>query len=67
MSTPALLLFEEPTALHFVRIDPAKASLSIHAPNLKLHLAGSYETDLNENDDDPEQWPIPNLLAVRAP
>ncbi|MEQ9504057.1 MAG: phosphodiester glycosidase family protein [Deltaproteobacteria bacterium] len=44
-----------------------EASLSIRSPKLKLHLAGSYETDFNENDDNAEQWPIPNILAVRAP
>lgn len=31
----------------------------------KLDLAGSYETGFNPNDENPEQWPIPNVLGVR--
>jgi hypothetical protein len=42
-----------------------EASLSIHAGGVDLDLDGSYETGFNENDDEREQWPIPNLLAVR--
>jgi hypothetical protein len=42
-----------------------EASLSIHAGGVDLDLNGSYETGFNENDDEREQWPIPNVLAVR--
>ena len=42
-----------------------EASLSIHTAGIDLDLNGSYETGFNENDDEREQWPIPNVLAVR--
>jgi hypothetical protein len=41
-----------------------EASLSIHAGGVDIDLNGSYETGFNENDDERQQWPIPNLLAV---
>jgi hypothetical protein len=45
-----------------------EASLSIHAGGLDLDLNGSYETGFNENDGEPSQWPIPNVLGIaRAP
>ena len=43
-----------------------EASLSIHAGGVDLDLNGSYETGFNENDGEKAQWPIPNLIAVRA-
>lgn len=43
-----------------------EASLSIRAPGRQVDLCGSYETDFNENDDNTHQWPVPNVLAVRA-
>ena len=42
-----------------------EARLSIHTAGIDLDLNGSYETGFNENDDEREQWPIPNVLAVR--
>jgi hypothetical protein len=50
------------TAMH-VEGGP-EASLSIHAGGVDLDLNGSYETDFNENDDEAQQWPIPNVLGV---
>lgn len=50
------------TAMH-VEGGP-EASLSIHAGSTHLDLAGSFETGFNENDDNAEQWPIPNVLGV---
>jgi hypothetical protein len=44
-----------------------EASLSIRTPTVKLDLCGSYETGFRENDDNHEQWPIPNVIAVIAP
>ena len=44
-----------------------EASLSIHTKKLTLDLSGSYETNFNENDNNKEQWPIPNVLGVLAP
>ena len=41
-----------------------EASLSIHAPGIDLDLCGSYETGFNPNDDNREQWPLPNVLGV---
>lgn len=41
-----------------------EASLSIRAEGVKLDLSGSYETGFNENDDNKQQWPIPNVLGV---
>jgi hypothetical protein len=43
-----------------------EASLSIHAGNVNLDLNGSYETGFVENDGERKQWPIPNVLGVRA-
>jgi hypothetical protein len=42
-----------------------EASLSIHAGGIDLDLAGSYETGFWD-DSNQKQWPIPNVLAVRA-
>jgi hypothetical protein len=44
-----------------------EASLSIRSAKVNLELCGSYETGFNENDDNKEQWPIPNVLGVAAP
>jgi len=44
-----------------------EASLSIHAGGIDLDLSGSYETGFNENDWNPGQWAIPNVLGVTAP
>ena len=41
-----------------------EASLSIHAAGVNLDLNGSYETGFRENDDEPRQWAIPNVLGV---
>ena len=43
-----------------------EASLSIHAGKVDLDLSGSYETGFNENDAQRRQWPIPNVIGVRA-
>ena len=41
-----------------------EASLSIHTATVNVDLSGSYETGFNENDANPTQWPIPNVLGV---
>jgi hypothetical protein len=41
-----------------------EASLSIRAGDFRLDLCGSYETGFNENDDNHQQWPIPNVIGV---
>lgn len=41
-----------------------EASLSIHAGDLHVDLAGSYETNFWPRDDNHEQWAIPNVLGV---
>ncbi len=41
-----------------------EASLSIRTAELKLDLCGSYETGFNENDDNHQQWPLPNVIGV---
>jgi phosphodiester glycosidase len=43
-----------------------EASLSIHVKGFDLDLAGSYETGFLEDDTNPRQWPIPNVLGVSA-
>ena len=43
-----------------------EASLSIHAGGVDLDLFGSYETGFNENDHSVTQWPLPNVIGVRA-
>ena len=43
-----------------------EASLSVRADGLSLDLAGSFETGFNENDDNRQQWPLPNVLGVTA-
>lgn len=43
-----------------------EASLSIHAPGLKLDLSGSWESGFNENDGNDHQWPLPNVIGVVA-
>lgn len=44
-----------------------EASLSIRSEKVNLDLCGSYETGFNENDDNEQQWPIPNVIGVGAP
>ena len=41
-----------------------EASLSIHAGGVNLDLCGSLETGLAENESNPKQWPVPNILGV---
>lgn len=43
-----------------------EASLSLRAPGLHMDLDGSYETGFNENEDQHQQWPLPNVLGVEA-
>jgi hypothetical protein len=50
------------TAMH-VEGGP-EASLSVHGGGIDLDLNGSYETTFNENDEEQQQWPIPNVLGV---
>jgi hypothetical protein len=44
-----------------------EASLSIHAGGVDLDLSGSFETGFHENNANPRQWSIPNVLGVKAP
>jgi hypothetical protein len=41
------------------------ASMSIRSKNVSLDLAGSYETEINPNDENKIQWPIPNVIGVQ--
>ena len=41
-----------------------EASLSIRAGDLRVDLSGSYETGFNENDSNPRQWALPNVIGV---
>ena len=50
------------TAMH-VEGGP-EASLSVHGGGVDLDLNGSFETTFNENDEEQQQWPIPNVLGV---
>jgi len=43
-----------------------EASLSLHGAGVSHDLCGSFETGFNENDGNREQWPLPNILGVRA-
>jgi hypothetical protein len=43
-----------------------EASLSVKGGGVALDLAGSYETGFNENEDNRDQWPLPNVLGVEA-
>lgn len=43
-----------------------EASLSIRSEKVNLDLCGSYETGFNENDNNKQQWPIPNVIGVAA-
>lgn len=40
------------------------ASLSINTRELKLDLAGSYETDTRPDESNSLQWPVPNIIGV---
>lgn len=42
------------------------ASLSIRTPSITIDLAGSYETNIMENDMNKGQWPIPNIIGVQV-
>ncbi|MGE4298643.1 MAG: phosphodiester glycosidase family protein [Desulfovibrionaceae bacterium] len=41
-----------------------EASLVVAHPALRLSLWGSFETSFNENDGNPDPWPIPNVLGI---
>lgn len=41
-----------------------EASLYLNYRGIEIKKAGSYETDFNENDDNNEYWPIPNVIGV---
>ena len=41
-----------------------EASLTIRSEKVNLDLCGSYETGFNENDNNKQQWPIPNVIGV---
>jgi len=42
------------------------ASLSIRTKSVSLHLSGSYETFIKEDDLNMRQWPVPNVIGVEA-
>jgi len=42
------------------------ASLSIRSPGITLDLAGSYQTIIQADDTNKEQWPIPNIIGVQT-
>lgn len=41
-----------------------EASLYLNHQGTRVEKMGSYETDFNENDDNHEFWPIPNVIGV---
>lgn len=41
-----------------------EAQLYVQSSDEEIELVGSYETGFNENDDNAEAWPIPNVVAV---
>jgi exopolysaccharide biosynthesis protein len=41
-----------------------EAQMYLNMDDVKLELAGSHETDLNENDNNIIPWPIPNVFGV---
>lgn len=43
-----------------------EASLHIRCGGFELKCMGSYETGFNENYDNKEYWPIPNVIGVKA-
>ncbi len=43
-----------------------EASLSIRSEALNVDLSGSYETSFNENDNNKDQWVLPNVIAVHS-
>ncbi len=43
-----------------------EASLHIRCGGFKLDCVGSYETGFNENYDNKEYWPIPNVIGVKS-
>ena len=43
-----------------------EASLSLKGGGIELDLSGSYETGFVENDDNKEQWPLPNVIGITA-
>jgi len=42
-----------------------EAQLYFRAGGQELELYGSYETSFYERDDNPEPWPVPNILGLR--
>ena len=48
---------------HHVEGGP-EASLSVRSKNINFDFSGSYETGFNTNDDNKEQWVLPNVIAV---
>lgn len=42
-----------------------EASLSVHAGGVRSEWCGSYETGFTENDGNPEQWELPNVIGVK--
>jgi len=42
-----------------------EASLWVDAGGFELELVGSYETGFNENDDNRQAWPLPNVIGLR--
>lgn len=41
-----------------------EATLYVKAGTRELELVGSYETGFNENDDNVNAWPVPNVVAI---
>ncbi len=42
-----------------------EAQLYINTGGVKIEMFGSYETGFNENNSNPEPWPVPNVIGVR--
>ncbi len=44
-----------------------EASLYVKVGDFEIRGIGSYETGFNENDDNHQFWPIPNVIGVSSP
>lgn len=43
-----------------------EATLYVNTAGFELERVGSYETGFNENDDNAQAWPLPNVIGVLA-
>ncbi|GDX83033.1 hypothetical protein LBMAG42_48440 [Deltaproteobacteria bacterium] len=53
-------------ALHYAEGGP-EASLYVRGPGVERHEVGSYETGFVENDQNADEWDLPNVIVAIAP